>query len=90
MKYGIRELKDGGLSRAVQRASLGEEIVITDRGRPVAKIVPYGESRLPSSVAELIGSDRMELRIPVLDAISPVVLLAGRKSAVQYVGEQRR
>lgn len=40
MAVGIRELK-GNLSAYVKRATAGEEIVVTDHGRPVARLVPY-------------------------------------------------
>jgi prevent-host-death family protein len=43
MDVGIRELK-AKLSEHVQRASDGETIVVTDRGRPVARLVPYDTS----------------------------------------------
>lgn len=89
MRYGIRQLKDGSLSRAVHRASQGEEIVVTDHGRPVARIVPYVAPPLPSGVAELCVSGRMELRAPLLGDVSPVTMAEGSKSAVDYVREQR-
>jgi prevent-host-death family protein len=43
MDVGIRELK-AKLSEHVQRVSDGETIVVTDRGRPVARLVPYDTS----------------------------------------------
>ncbi len=44
MVVGIRELRDQ-LSKWVARARKGEEVVITDRGKPVARLVPVdGES----------------------------------------------
>ena len=36
---GIRNLKDN-LSRYIARAATGERVLITDRGRPVAELVP--------------------------------------------------
>lgn len=36
---GVRELRDG-LSRHLARARAGEEIVVTDHGTPIARIVP--------------------------------------------------
>jgi prevent-host-death family protein len=36
---GIRDLKNN-LSRYIARAAAGERVVITDRGRPVAELVP--------------------------------------------------
>lgn len=43
-KVGIRELR-ADLSRWVRRVRDGEEIVITDRGMPVARIVPEDADR---------------------------------------------
>jgi prevent-host-death family protein len=40
---GIRELKEQ-LSAYIRRVKAGETIVITDRGRPVGRLVPYSES----------------------------------------------
>lgn len=40
MSVGIRDLKSK-LSEYVARAADGEEIVVTDRNRPVARLVPY-------------------------------------------------
>ena len=39
MKVGVRHLKDS-LSAYLKRAEAGEHIVVTDHGRPVAKLVP--------------------------------------------------
>lgn len=41
MTVGIRELK-AKLSEYVSRAANGEQVVITDRGRPVAHLVGLG------------------------------------------------
>lgn len=39
MTVGIRDLK-ARLSEHIERARLGENIVVTDRGKPVAMLVP--------------------------------------------------
>ncbi|WP_455132327.1 type II toxin-antitoxin system Phd/YefM family antitoxin [Microbacterium aurum] len=39
---GIRELRDG-LSRHLAAVQEGDEIVVTDHGKPIARILPYGE-----------------------------------------------
>jgi prevent-host-death family protein len=46
-EVGIRALKQNA-SAVVQAAAAGERIVVTDRGRPVAQILPLGEGRLAS------------------------------------------
>jgi prevent-host-death family protein len=43
---GIREAKIE-LSKILQRVKGGREVIITDRGRPIAKIVPLGLETLP-------------------------------------------
>jgi prevent-host-death family protein len=39
MKAGVAQLK-AGLSRYLERVKAGHEVLVTDRGRPVAKLVP--------------------------------------------------
>jgi prevent-host-death family protein len=45
MDVGIRELR-ANLSRWVKRVQAGEEIVVTDRGKAVARLVPVAERKL--------------------------------------------
>lgn len=47
---GIRELKQNA-SAAVARAAAGESLVVTDHGRPVARLVPLGRSRVEELVS---------------------------------------
>ena len=49
---GVREAKIN-LSKLLKRALKGQEVIITDRGKPVAKIVPIPQDRL--SLAERIA-----------------------------------
>jgi prevent-host-death family protein len=53
---GVRELRDR-LSSYLERARAGEQIEITDRGRPIAMLVPLPESRV--TVAELIAAGKL-------------------------------
>ena len=46
LQVGIRELKNN-LSRLLVQVKAGEEIVVTDRGRPVARIVGEPSTREP-------------------------------------------
>jgi len=49
---GIRELR-AGLSRYVARVKDGEEIVVTEHGKPVAKLVPLnGERKIDRLIRE--------------------------------------
>jgi len=71
---GVRELKNG-LSRYLKRVQKGEEIVVTERGRSVARIVPAKRSNLNRALEPLLrdgtvrwggGKPRGARRRPVL------------------------
>ena len=52
MEVGIRELR-ADLSRFVKRVRKGEEIVVTDRGKAVARLVPLeGERTIDRLIRE--------------------------------------
>jgi prevent-host-death family protein len=55
MEIGVRELKNG-LSRYLKRVRRGETIVVTDRGRPVARIIPAG---VAEPIARLMAEGRV-------------------------------
>ena len=52
-QVGVRALKQNA-SAVVAAAAAGDEVTITDRGRPVAQLVPIASGRL----AELLASGR--------------------------------
>jgi prevent-host-death family protein len=77
---GLRELTHNA-GKLVRSASLGNRIVITDRGRPVADLVPHSdpagrelrEAAVTSSINAMLAlSDGGDLR--GLDTVSDVVL----------------
>lgn len=45
MDVGIRELK-AKLSEYLTRAAAGEEVVVTDRGVPIVRLVPFADATL--------------------------------------------
>jgi len=52
MDVGIRELR-AGLSRYVAQVKAGEEITVTEHGRPVARLVPpEGERKIDRLIRE--------------------------------------
>lgn len=52
MDVGIRELRTD-LSSLIKRVRAGEELVVTDRGKPVARIVPIaGERKIDRLIRE--------------------------------------
>jgi prevent-host-death family protein len=54
-QVGVKALKDS-LSEYVHRASEGERIVITDRGRPVALLSRVNETRATRAAWRLVES----------------------------------
>jgi len=50
VRVGVRHLRDH-LSRYLEQVAAGGEVVVTDRGRPVARIVPTAETPLDRLVA---------------------------------------
>ena len=85
MDVGIRELR-AGLSRYVERVKCGEEIVVTERGKPVARLVPMnGERKIDRLIREgtLIPARRPKGRRP-----NPVD--AGGATLSDIVIDQRR
>lgn len=53
VEVGIRELR-GNLSAFIDRVKEGEDVIVTERGRPVARITPPGGplSRLNELIAQ--------------------------------------
>ena len=45
MEVGVRELRDN-LSRYLDRVQDGEEVVVTDRGRAIARVLPINGERM--------------------------------------------
>ena len=82
VEVGLRELKND-LSRYVRRAQAGEDVVVTDRGRPVARLsavdaatdhladlVAAGVVRAPRRAAAGRGRRRVVPRRPVSDLVA--------------------
>lgn len=55
IEVGVRELKNS-LSRYLRRVREGETVVVTDRGVPVARIIP---GRMPDLIARLMAEGRL-------------------------------
>jgi prevent-host-death family protein len=72
VKVSVYEAKTN-LSRLIDRASAGEEVVITRHGRPVARLGRVPERRTPRKLGRLRGRIRMSADF---DAPLPDDLLA--------------
>lgn len=56
MQVGVRELRDG-LSRHLADVRAGHVVIVTDHGRPVARIVPVDR---PSALERLVAEGRVQ------------------------------
>jgi len=88
---GIKELKNN-LSRLLVRVKAGEEILITDRGRPIARIVKenQGSNLIREALATLVqrGMITLPSRNIIKDRISAVEISG--KPVSEIVIEDRR
>ena len=93
MRYEPISIAKNSLSALIREVQQGETIVITDRGRPVARLEPVGEidqsdARLLALVDDgLVSLPRKPADATVLDLPMPSVV-AG-PSAVDYLLEER-
>jgi prevent-host-death family protein len=84
MEVGIRELRNH-LSRYLDRVRDGDEVVVTHRGRAIARLVPAGGERvLDRLIAEGVVTPA---RRPKRRAARPIDT---KGTVSDLVGEQRR
>lgn len=84
-EVGIRELRDN-LSRFIDEVRAGHELIVTERGRPVARIVATsGEAWLD----ELVAAGVVTLPERELDLLS-FGRIRTRGDVMQFVFDQRR
>jgi len=75
---GVRQLRQAA-SELLRRVAAGESIIVTDRGRPVARLVPIARS---GGVADLIAADRVRMpRRRMRDAQAPITPPPGVSAA---------
>ncbi len=89
MDVGVRELKTH-LSRYLDRVRRGETVVITDRGKPVARLEPTHVDEPPEHLRPLVAAGRLIYKGRVHWLPEPLPLLPGEKTTTDYVREQRR
>jgi prevent-host-death family protein len=84
-KAGIRELRQNA-SSLIRRVIAGETIEVTERGRPVARIVPLQDrSVLDQMVAEGRAS---QAQGDLLD-VKPIARVTGKRPLSQVLAELR-
>ncbi len=86
MEVGIRELRNN-LSKWIGKARRGQDVVITERGKPVARLTRYGES---PALQRLIEEGRVTLPSNRKTKIDRTSLIKPRGSISDLVKDQRR
>jgi prevent-host-death family protein len=84
-EVGVRRLKND-LSRYLRKVREGTTIVVTDRGEPIARIVPAG---IPDDVARLVTEGRITWSGARVRPAKPVRIAPGPPVS-DYVSEDRR
>ncbi|MGH2500280.1 MAG: type II toxin-antitoxin system Phd/YefM family antitoxin [Candidatus Limnocylindria bacterium] len=84
---GVRDLK-ASLSSYLRRVRSGAALTVTDRGRPVARIIPAG---IPAGLERLVRTGQLSWsgRKPALPSRSLKLRGAG-PSVAEMVGQDRR
>jgi prevent-host-death family protein len=84
---GIRELK-ARLSSYVRQARSGASVIITDRGEPVARLVPMGRS-LEDRMEDLVEAGLITWSGRNLSRIAPVARTQGQHAVADLLLEDR-
>lgn len=88
IEVGVRELRDH-LSSWLERVKEGEEIVITERGRPVAKLSrTAGRERLDELIALGIVTPALQPRQPAKSI--PKIKMSPGPSIQDIIADMRR
>jgi prevent-host-death family protein len=85
MEVGIRDLRNH-LSQYVDKVRQGQEVVVTDRGRAVARMVPLSEER---RIDRLIA-EGVIIPAPQDRRTRPRHRIEGTEPISSLIGEQRR
>lgn len=85
---GVRELK-ARLSEYLRQVKQGRTIVITERGKPVGRLVPTGQS-LEQRLQAMIDAGLAEWNGKPLPPMKPVAKLKGGRSIADLIIEDRR
>jgi prevent-host-death family protein len=89
MHVGIRDFKSR-LSHYLAKVRSGEEVIVTDRGVPVARVEPLSSTSLPPAMQELIRTGRMTYRGPLRYFPTRARMSPGEQSSTDLIREQRR
>lgn len=86
-KAGIRELK-AHLSAYLREVKAGETVVVTDRGDPVARIVPVGRP-VEERLGDLLDAGLVEWNEETPESLEPVARTRGGRTVADLLLEDR-
>ena len=86
-RIGIRELKST-LSECVRQVKTGRTLVVTEHGRPVARMIPETTS-LRERLEALCGAGSLAWSGRRLRRVTPVARVRGRRTVSDLVSENR-
>ena len=87
IEVGVRELRDH-LSRWIDEARRGRSIVITDRGKPVARLTALEE--MPPGLLRMIAEGRAQLPTAPAEPAGVRLRVKAKGSVSELVRDQRR
>jgi prevent-host-death family protein len=86
-ELGVRELKQS-LSRILRAVGRGERVRVTLRGKPIADIVPAGDTATEETLRQLVAQGRVRLPTRARPRRAPRPA-AARRSASELVLAER-
>jgi prevent-host-death family protein len=92
VNVGVRELRLH-LSTYLNRTRHGETVIVTDRGRAIARLEPLepgGSQAPPEAVLPLLDAGVLTYRPPPRRLPAPIPLPSRGKTLAEYVADQRR
>ncbi len=91
-RVGVRELK-ARLSHFLDRVKDGQTVVVTERGREVARLIPSAERAMPEVVRHLLETGQASWSGTDLPDFDPLPLRPrrpGQPTVAETVAEDRR
>lgn len=90
-KAGIKDIKNN-LSRYLARVKSGEEILITERGKPIARIIRENErnNSIRQALASLIERNTVSMPDQPIGRQAPARIETDGKTTSNMVSEDRR
>jgi len=88
LEVGVRELK-AKLSENLARVKAGAVLIVTERGRPVARLSPIERKEIPAHIQALIDSGEVHWNGQRPLPFKPIPMKPGGITAAQMISEGR-